>query len=194
MVASANTLTDTNFGGAVVVDNASAGYQPGVAGSSPTFSTAILELPNGGIIDDATATLTGQIQIQNGAGTAATFIMGTGVDNAGTSTYYTGSNTVTSLVNKINGVAALGIVAVAPTGGSGAVYLQSTLGGTGHVISTPGVTTLANAVAVNATAPVPGGTAIAGNVSTLSIVAANNGTNNGMVSTSDVLAAGGRSH
>ena len=117
--------------------------------------------------------------------------MGVGVDNAGTNTYYTGSTSVASLMNKINSIAGLGIVASVPTGGTGAIYLQSTIGGTGHVISTPGVTTLADSVAVNASAPVPGVTPIAGNVSTLSVVAANNGNNNGLVSTSDLLAAAG---
>ena len=190
VVASPNTLTDTDFGGAVVVDNANAGYQLGVAGSLPTFSTAILQLPNGGIINDGSDTLTGQIQIKNGAGAANTFIMGAGVDNAGTNTYYTGANSVASLVNKINSIATLGIVAAAPTGGTGAIYLQSTIGGTGHVISTSGVTTLADSMAVTNTAPVPGVTAIAGNVSTLSIAAANNGTNNGLVSTSDLMSVG----
>ena len=48
VVASLNTLTDTTHGGAVVVDNTNAGYQVGTAGSSATFSTAILQLPNGG--------------------------------------------------------------------------------------------------------------------------------------------------
>jgi flagellin len=191
VVASVNSLTDTSFGGAVVVDNANAGYQLGVAGSLPTFSTAILQLPNGGIINDGSDTLTGQVQIKNGAGAANTFIMGVGVDNAGTNTYYTGSTSVASLMNKINSIAGLGIVASVPTGGTGAIYLQSTIGGTGHVISTPGVTTLADSVAVNASAPVPGVTPIAGNVSTLSVVAANNGNNNGLVSTSDLLAAAG---
>ena len=191
VVASANTLADTTHGGAVVVDNANAGYQLGTAGSSPTFSTAVLQLPNGGIINDAGAVFTGQIQIQNGAGVAQTFIMGAGVDNPASSTYYTGSNTVTSLVNKINGDAALGIVAIAPTGGTGAIYLQATVAGANHAIGTPGVTTLANAVAENTTAPVQGVTPVAGNVSTLALAAANNGTNNGLVSTGDLLASGG---
>ncbi len=160
VVASANTLTDTTHGGAVVVDNANAGYQLGTAGTSATFSTAILQLPNGGIINDGGATLTGQIQIQNGAGTANTFIMGVGVDNPGTNTYYTGSNTVAEPDEQDQQrLPALGIVAIAPTGGSGAIYLQSTVGGSGHVISTPGVTTLANAVAETATAPISGVTA-----------------------------------
>jgi flagellin len=191
VVASNNSLNDTTHGGAVVVDNANAGYQLGAAGSSPTFSTAVLQLPNGGIINDGSATLTGQIQVQNGAGSAYTFIMGAGADNVGTNTYYTGTNSVTSLVNKINGVAGLGIVATAPTGGTGAIYLQSAVAGAGHIISTPGVTTLANSVAETASAPIPGVTPIAGNVSTLAISVVNNGTNNGIVSTSDLLASGG---
>jgi flagellin len=191
VVASVNSLVDTTHGAAVVVDNVNAGYQLGTAGSLPTFSTAMVQLPNGGIINDATATLTGQIELQNGAGTANTFIMGVGADNAATNTYYTGSNTVSSLVNKINSIAGLDIAAIAPTGGTGAIYLQSTIGGAGHALGTPGVTTLANAVAVNASAPVPGVTPIAGNVSTLAIAAANNGNNNGLVSTSDLLTAGG---
>ena len=190
VVASANTLTDTTHGGAVVVDNANAGYQLGTAGSSPTYGTAVLQLPNGGIINDASAVLTGQIQIKNGAGTAVTFVMGAGVDNPGANTYYTGLNTVLSLVNKINSVAAVGVVAIAPTGGSGSIYLQSAIPGAGHVISTPGVTTLANAIAENASAPTTGVTPIAGNVSSLAVVVANNGSNNGKVSTSDLLAAG----
>jgi len=76
VVASVNSLTDTSFGGAVVVDNGNAGYHLGTAGSSPTFSTAMLQLPNGGIINDGSATLTGQVEIQNGAGSAYTFVMG----------------------------------------------------------------------------------------------------------------------
>jgi flagellin len=84
----------------------------------------------------------------------------------------------------------LDIYATAPGGaGSGAIYLQSTVAGAGHLITTPGVTTLADAVAENATAPVPGVTPIAGNVSTLAVNVVNNGSNNGVVSTNDLLAA-----
>jgi flagellin len=186
VVASANTLTDTTHGAAVAVDNANAGYQAGTPGSPATYSTAVLQLTNGGAINDATATLTGQIEIQNGAGSPYTFVMGVGVDNPGTQTYYTGSSSVSSLVNKISSVAALGVTATAPGGGTGGIYLQATTAGAGHLITTPGVTTLASAVAENASASVGGVTPVAGNVSTLSVLASG-----GSVSTSDLLAAGG---
>jgi flagellin len=192
VVASVNSLTDTSFGGAVVVDNANGGYQLGTAGPSATFGTAILQLPNNGTINDGGDTLTGQIELQNGAGTAVTFIMGPGTDSPGTNTYYTTLNTVASLVAKINSVGGLGIYAIAPGGaGTGAIYLQSTTPGAGHIISTPGVTTLADAKAENATAPSTGVTLIAGNVSTLAVNVVNNGTNNGVLSTSDLLAVNG---
>ena len=186
VVASANTLTDTTHGAAVAVDNANAGYQAGTPGSPATYSTAVLQLTNGGAINDATATLTGQIEIQNGAGFPYTFVMGVGVDNPGTQTYYTGSSSVSSLVDEIGSVAALGVTATAPGGGTGGIYLQATTAGAAHLITTPGVTTLASAVAENASASVGGVTPVAGNVSTLSVLASG-----GSVSTSDLLAAGG---
>jgi flagellin len=194
VVASVNSLTDTTHGAGITVDNANAGYQLGTAGPSPMYGTAILQLPTGGTINDGTAVLTGQIELQNGAGTAITFVMGAGVDNVPANTYYVGAGTlVANLVTKINAVAVasgLDIYATAPGGaGSGAIYLQSTVAGAGHLITTPGVTTLADAVAENATAPVPGVTPIAGNVSTLAVNVVNNGSNNGVVSTNDLLAA-----
>ena len=192
VVASVNSLSDTTHGGAVTVDNSpAAGHLTGTPGPPPTFGTAILQLPNGATLNDAGAVLTGQIELQNGAGTAVTFVMGTGVDNVPANTYYVGaSTTVASLVNKINSIGGLGIYASAPGGGDGAIYLQATTAGPGHLISTPGVTTLANSIAENTTAPVPGVTPVAGNVSTLAVNVVNNGSNNGALSTSDLMAAG----
>ena len=192
VVASVNSLSDTTHEGAVTVDNSPApGHLTGTPGPPPTFGTAILQLPNGANLNDPTAVLTGQIELQNGAGTAVTFVMGTGVDNVPANTYYVGaSTTVASLVNKINGIGGLGIYASAPGGGDGAIYLQATTAGAGHLISTPGVTTLANSVAEIATAPSAGVTPVAGNVSTLAVNVVNNGANNGAVSTSDLMAAG----
>jgi flagellin len=159
----------------------------GTAGSLGTFGTAVLQLSTGNIGtngNDVGVDLTGQIQIQNGAGTINTFIMGVGADNPATHTYYTGANTVSSLVNKINGDVALGITAIAPglTGnpGTGGIYLQSST--TGTTITTPGVAgvnTLASAVAMPVGVPVPGVTAVAGTDSSVTVGVQGGGLNTG---------------
>jgi flagellin len=184
ITASNNTLTDSTLTHAVGVDAANAGAQTGTAGAPATFSTAVLQLNNGQNLNDGTANLAGQIQIQNGSGTTQTFIMGTGVDTA--NTFYTGAGTVASLVTAINSDAALGITASAPGTGTGGIYLQSTTSGTGHAITTPGVTTLASTVAMAAGATVNGVTAAAGQDSSITVGVAAGG-----LSTSDTLATGG---
>jgi len=184
ITASANTLSDTTLTHAVGVDGANVGAQTGTAGAPATFSTAVLDLTSGANLNDTTANLTGQIQIQNGSGTAQTFIMGTGVSSG--NIHYTGAATVTSLVNAINTDVALGVAATAPGSGTGGIYLQSSTAGTGHAITTPGVTTLASSVPLAGAAPVNGVTASAGANSSVTVGVAAGG-----LSTSDVLATGG---
>jgi len=187
-----DTLTDKTNGNKVIQSDAGAALDaPGTAGSLGTYGTAVLQLSTGAIGtlgDDVGVDLTGQIQIKNGAGATQTFIMGAnpgGPPPAGT--FYTGANTVLSLVNAINGDAALGITAIAPglTGnpGTGGIYLQSQTVGT--TITTPGavgVNTLASAVAMPVSSTVPGVTAVAGTDSSVTVGVAAGGLN-----TSDTL-------
>jgi flagellin len=193
---SANNLTDATVAGgptAVVKDAAFTGVQPGTAGTAGTHGTAILQLATGNLIDTGggASVLTGQIQIKNGAGATQTFIMGAGTD-AGT-TYYTGANTVASLVTKINGVAALGITANAPGGGTGGIYLQSNAVGTS--ITTPGTTTLANAVAFAAPTAVTGVTGATGNNSAVTVGVLGGGLNTGDTLTGSIsITNGGITH
>jgi flagellin-like hook-associated protein FlgL len=177
-----HTLTDTTNGGKAIQSDAGAELDaPGTAGSPGTYGTAVLQLATGALgangNDTTGVNLTGQIQIQNGGGAAYTFIMGVGVDNAGTRTYYTGLNTVASLVNKINGVAGLGITAIAPGGGTGGIYLQANTVGT--TISTPGTTTLANAVAFAAPTALNGVTGNTGSDSAVTVGVLGGGLNTG---------------
>ena len=183
ITASANTLSDTTISHAVAVDSGNAGSQTGTAGVPATYSTAVLQLGSGNL-NDNTADITGQIELQNGSGSAYTFIMGTG-SNSGT-TVYTGANTVSSLVTAINATAGLDIAASAPGSGTGAIYLQSTISGTGHLITTPGTTTLASATAFAAPTTVSGVTGVTGNDASIAFGLAAGG-----LSTSDVLATGG---
>ncbi len=185
----ANSLTDTSNGGAAIQSDGGAALDaPGTVGSLGSYGTAVLQLASPGILgspggnDTTGVNLTGQIEIENGAGQINTFIMGAGVDNAVTHTYYTGSNTVVSLVNKINGDAALGITAIAPGGGTGGIYLQS--GVTGTTITTPGITTLANAVNFAAPTSIIGVTEVAGSDSSVTV---GNVTVPGGLNTSDTL-------
>jgi len=189
-VTAGNTLTDAHTATLVAVDAGDAAAHTGTAGAPATYSTAVMQLTGAGVITDAgvgASNITGQIEIQNGAGAVQTFIMGVnpgGPPPAGT--FYTGANTVASLVTAINGDAVLGVTASAPGGGSGGIYLQSNTAGTGHAISTPGVTTLASAATITAAAPVSGVTTIAGVDSTVQVGVAAGGLN-----TSDTLATGG---
>jgi len=197
---SANNLTDATVAGGptgVVKDAGFTGVQPGTAGVLGTYGTAVLQLATGALgtngNDTTGVNLTGQIQIQNGGGSAYTFIMGVGVDNAVTHTYYTGLNTVASLVNKINGIAGLGITAIAPGGGTGGIYLQANT--TGTTISTPGITTLANAVAFAAPTAVTGVTGAAGNDSSVTVGVLGGGLNTSDLLTGDIsITNGGVTH
>jgi flagellin len=177
--------------GAVPLTNANAKigiYDPTDAGIG-IYGTAVLQLSTGNIGtngDDTGVDITGQIQIQNGAGTAQTFIMGANTTGlpAPANTFYTGGTTVLSLLNAINGDAALGINAVAPgllgSPGSGSIYLQSNT--TDTAITTPGVTTLASATAMAVGVSVPGITAVAGSDSSVTV-----GVLGGGLNTSDAL-------
>jgi flagellin len=165
--------------GAVPLTNANAAislYNP-TDGGAGTYATAVLQLSTGNLgtngNDITNVNLTGQIEIQNGAVTN-TFIMGVnpgGPPPAGT--FYTGFNTVASLVAAINADAALGLAAVAPglTGnpGTGGIYLQASVLAT--AITTPGgvANTLANAVAMPVGAPIPGVTPVAGSDSSVTV-------------------------
>ncbi|MGD0831527.1 MAG: flagellin [Terracidiphilus sp.] len=189
-VTGGNTLTDAHTATLVGVDAGDAAAHTGTAGAPATNSTAILQLPGSGIITDSgvgASNLTGQIQIENGAGATQTFIMGINTGGAPPAgTYYTGANTVASLVNTITSDAVLGITAIAPGGGSGGIYLEANTPGTGHIISTPGVTTLACAAAITSAAPIAGVTTIPGVDSTVQVGVAGGGLN-----TSDQLATNG---
>ena len=180
-------LKDTSLGGTpnVSVDAANAGAVTGVAGSAGTYGTAILQLV-GGTIADNTATLTGQIQIKNGSGPTQTFIMGANTTGnpAPAGTVYTNGTSVASLLAAINGDVALGVNAMAPGGGTGGIYLQSTTVGTS--ITTPGTTTLADAIAENNATSTQGKTGLAGADSTLTV-----GLASGSLNTSDTLTTGG---
>jgi flagellin len=197
---SADNLKDATVAGGptlVVKDAGFTGVQLGTAGSLGTYGTAVLQLATGNIGaggDDIGVDLTGQIQIQNGAGTPQTFIMGVnpgGPPPAGT--FYTGANTVLSLVNAINSDLALGITAIAPglTGnpGTGGIYLQSNT--TGTTITTPGVTTLASAVAMPVGTPVTGVTAVAGSDSSVTVGVLGGGLNTGDTMTGSISITNG---
>jgi flagellin len=90
---------------------------------------------------------------------------------------------VASLVTKINGVAALGITANAPGGGTGGIYLQSNAVGTS--ITTPGTNTLASAVAFAAPSAITGATGATGNAAVTTV-----GPASGTVNTGDTLTGG----
>jgi flagellin len=188
-VVGTNTLTDTAVAGSpsLLVDPANAGTVVGTGDTAATHATAVLQLTNGGTITDASDQLTGQIELKNGGAATQTIIMGAGTSSG--TTYYTGGNTLNSLINTIDGIAALGMTAVAGgngVGSKGSIYLQSTA--TATAITNPGgaANTLADAVSLTAAAPVSGVTTVAGQDSTLSVGTASNN-----LSTTDTLAAGG---
>jgi flagellin len=189
-VTAGNTLTDAHTAALVAVDAGDAAAHTGTAGAPATYSTAVLQLTGSGVITDSgvgASNLTGQIQIENGGGATQTFIMGVNTGGAPPAgTYYTGANTVASLVNAITNDAVLGVTASAPGGGTGGIYLQANTPGAGHVISTPGVTTLASATNITAAAPIAGVTTVPGVDSTVQVGVAAGGLN-----TSDQLATGG---
>jgi flagellin len=191
-----HTLTDLTNAGKVIQSDAGAALDaPGTAGVPGTYGTAVLQLATGNLgtngNDTTNVNLTGQVQIKNGAGVTQTFIMGAGV-SAGT-TFYTGSNTVASLVAAINGDAALGVTAIAPgllgNPGTGGIYLQSST--TGTTITTPGVTTLANAVAMPVSATVPGVTAVTGSDSSVTVGVLAGGLNTGDTLTGSISITNG---
>ena len=104
----------------------------GTAGAPASHATAVLELnqasqTNPTSIADGSDQITGQITLTNGL-VSHTFVQGSGVDTA--NTFYTGGTSIADLTSKINGDNVLGLSAIAPGGGAGAIYLQAVTAGT----------------------------------------------------------------
>jgi flagellin len=183
-------VDDTTHGGSagtngtpMVVEPAGTGSSvQGTAGAGPSYATAVLQLAQTGtmshIITDGNLstgagsdTITGQISITNGLVTH-TFVQGTG--NSTATTIYTGNTTVKSLVDAINQDTTLGLSAQAPTGGTGAIYLQATTAGTDNGGISSSSSTLAdvgNGAAIYGSAPTAttGQTLVAGNAGALTV-------------------------
>jgi flagellin len=188
-VGGTSNLTDTIGGASIVKDGAATAAAPGSAGSPGSFSTAVLQLNNGGTITDATDTLTGSIALSLNGGATQTYIMGTGT-NAG-NTYYTGANTVASLLTAIsitNTNSGMTATVAGVQAGTGAIYLQSNTVGA-KPITVVGASTLADVTgkSENTNSNVLGRTGVAGVDSTYTVGLVGGAPAN----TTDVLATGG---
>jgi flagellar hook-associated protein 2 len=119
---------------------------------SPTLSLLQQQLlgglnttnPNGSLDSVSTktdTTLTGSISITKGSGTAATFIIGAGTNDASTNTYYTGTasgyDTLSGVADAIN-AASLGYTAsvVTSSGNSSLTLISNTAGSNGALSAT----------------------------------------------------------
>jgi len=182
IVASANSLTQAN--------NTLGFYQPTLGGAG-VYATAMIELntndPNLTSIDNTSDPLTGSFSVTSN-GVTNTYVIGDGINGGGT--YYTNTATETAqaLAAFMNANNTTGLVATAPTGGSGGIYLQAANTGAAYDISMGANPTLADVegesegqVATNS-----GVTAVTGADSTVSV-----GVSGGGLNTSDILTAGG---
>jgi flagellin len=187
---SANTLADTTNVGAVGADAGGVGLGTPTNGTNhvvATSSTAIMQLSSGALTDS----LAGAIKLTFN-GNNQIFIMGSQPIN-GTSVagaIYTGSNTVTSLVNAINSAGTLALTATAPGGGSNAIYLQGT--GVGQSITmsalTAGIeTALAVYTGTSTSGYAAGATGAVGNNAVDNLTAENNLSVGTAVNTNDVM-------
>lgn len=192
LVVTAGTLGNSITLGAnsLVNTDASIGlYTPGAAGGTVFNTGLVAMIGSGGTTIDGTIgagdTLVGSIVIQDGAGTAQTFVMG-GVgatSTVGNVTTVQG-NSMANLISAINGVTtAIGgpsfaIAATADTS-SGGMYLQS--GTLGNALTVTG--DLADGYAENNVAANPVGQAVVVGSSTVALL----GPSGGTVNTTDVL-------
>ncbi len=183
-----------SFGSFTQANNTLGLYNP-ILGGAGVYATAVLQLnagaPDISTIDDANDGLTGSVVLTSN-GVTHTFVMGAGTDTA--TTFYTGGADVASLVNKINGDAALDMSATDPGGGTGGIYLQAkTAGVSGNISMNSAASTLADVGSVaggnyqgETTASTANGlTAVTGVKAAVTL-----GLASGTVNTSDVLATG----
>ena len=202
-ITASGTLADVTNPGAITADAGATGAGAASNGTDKTVatsSTAILQLSTGsaggGI---STATLSGAIKLNLGAGVAQVFIMGTEPTN-GTApvngAIYTGANTAASLITAINSATSTtGISASAGTGADAGdvIYLQGAGGvagaiGMNTVPMTAGTfTPLAVSTGTSTSGYAPGATGALGNAAVDNLTAENNSSAAVAVNTNDVM-------
>jgi flagellin len=189
-----NNLADNVSSNSVIKDGSATAAANGAAGSAGSVSTAVLQMNNGGTITDASDTLTGSISLSLGGGATQTYVMGTG-SSAG-NTYYTGANTVASLLTAIsttNTNSGMTATVAGVQAGTGAIYLQANTVGA-QPITVVGTTTLADVTGENenTNSNVAGASTTAATLGTKLIsLASTAGLNgNGTVNTDDALGSG----
>jgi flagellin len=145
----------------------------GTAGAPASYATAVLQLnPTGSnptSIVDASDEITGQISLTNN-GVTNIFVQGNGTSGGGV--IYTTGTTVADLTAAINKDTALGLSAIAPGTGNGAIYLQATTAGADTIssaASTLADVNYASGTQGSAGATVSGVTSVTGNAASVSV-------------------------